>query len=106
VYIYHVSQILIVATPKVGIMIAAAPLSHDIAMASTNRGELPTGSISVPGIPTAEEASPGVHQLTIESQGDAAEVTIQQVAPLVVVLTGATFLNASTVKQVSMVGHF
>ena len=32
---------------------------------------------------------------TVESRGDTKEVTIRQVAPLVLILTGATFLNVS-----------
>lgn len=32
---------------------------------------------------------------TVESRGDAKEVTIRQVGPLVLILTGATFLNVT-----------
>ena len=97
--IEHISQSIIVATPKVGIMIAASSLGHDTAIASLNREYLPTGSILAPVTPTGEEVLPRVHQLTIESPGDAMEVTIRQAAPLVIVLTGATFLNACTLKR-------
>ena len=50
------------------------------------------GSVLVAGEGAVEESPPIVRHFTLESQK---EVTIRQVAPMVIVLTGATFLNAS-----------
>jgi hypothetical protein len=51
-----------------------------------------SGPIMVDGENALEESLPTVRQFTLEGQK---EVTIRQVAPLVLVLTGATFLNVS-----------
>jgi hypothetical protein len=85
---------------RVGIMTAAAPLGYDTAIAAQEEEKLPAGTIFVSATPAAEvantNASTCAHVFTTESHDDAKEVTIRQVAPLLMVLTGATFLNAST----------
>ena len=68
------------------------PIVHDERKDAPNNEMLAAGSILVAGEPVLEESPPIAHHFTVESQK---EVTIRQVAPLVIVLTGATFLNAS-----------
>jgi len=44
-----------------------------------------------------ELAPPSIRMSTVESRASTKEVTIRQVAPLVLILTGAIFLNASQI---------
>lgn len=68
--------------------IAAAPVGNDDEKPAGD----PAPAMFVANDSTAEEQPPITRHFTLESQK---EVTIRQVAPLVTVLTGATFLNAS-----------
>ena len=77
-------------------MTVAAPPSQNGPAIDSPHGEKPSSASSfIAGEATVEEP-PVVRQFTLQSQGGAKEVTVRQVAPLVLVLTGATFLNAST----------
>jgi hypothetical protein len=71
---------------------ATAPLGNDQKASSREGENTVSASMLATSEPVLEESPPIVRHLTLESQK---EVTIRQVAPLVIVLTGATFLNAS-----------
>ena len=75
--------------------VETAPVGNDEKRAVIDGEKGFPGSRLVTGEPAVEESSPIVRHFTLESQK---EVTIRQVAPLVIVLTGATFLNASTAR--------
>ena len=75
-------------------MIAAtAPIGNDEKKSAFDGEKDAPASMLVADDSAVEESPPIVRHFTVESQK---EVTIRQVAPLVIVLTGATFLNAST----------
>jgi hypothetical protein len=71
--------------------IAPAPLGNDEKQSASDGEKNAPASMLVAG--DADVDPPIARHFTLSSQK---EVTIRQVAPLVVVLTGATFLNAST----------
>lgn len=81
--------------------IAAAPVGIDDKKCAPDGEKDAPASILVAGDSTVEESPPIVRHFTLESQK---EVTIRQVAPLVIVLTGATFLNASNSPPTIQVG--
>ena len=68
------------------------PLGTENKTSALDEGNIASGSIVVGEESGFEESPPIVRHFTLESQK---EVTIRQVAPLVVILTGATFLNVS-----------
>jgi hypothetical protein len=69
------------------------PLGNENKTSVLDGGNIASGSNVVGGGSGVEESPPIVRHFTLESQK---EVTIRQVAPLVFILTGANFLNAST----------
>jgi hypothetical protein len=70
----------------------ALTLSSDKETAVTAQDSEPPTTLVAPEIAVVEELSPlSLH----ESQGVVAEATFRAVAPLVIVLTFATFLNVS-----------
>jgi hypothetical protein len=76
--------------------VEAAPVGNDEKKAAVDGEKGSLGSRLVTGEAAVEESPPIIRHFTLESQK---EVTIRQVAPLVMVLTGATFLNASTSRR-------
>ena len=75
--------------------VETAPVGNDETKAAVDGEKGFPSSRLVTGEAVVGESSPIVRHFTLESQK---EVTIRQVAPLVIVLTGATFLNASTAR--------
>ena len=71
-------------------ILESASLGNEIEISSCKGGKNIAALVAGDGV---VESPPVVRQFTLESQK---EVTIRQVVPLVLVLTGATFLNASS----------
>jgi hypothetical protein len=71
-------------------ILAAAPLGNDQKDATAEAEKNTSGSNMLGDEAIVEESPSIVRHFTLESEK---EVTIRQVAPLVMVLTGATFLN-------------
>lgn len=72
--------------------VASTPAGDDKNDSSHKGDKDAPGPVLVAGEDAVEESPPIARHFTLESQK---EVTIRQVAPMVIVLTGATFLNAS-----------
>ena len=70
---------------------AAAPLGNDRNNPTADTEKNTSGSVVLGDEGIVEESPPIARHFTPASEK---EVTIRQVAPLVMVLTGATFLNA------------
>jgi hypothetical protein len=68
----------------------STPLGNANDASALDRENDASGSVLAAGDSVVEESPPIVRHFTLESQK---EVTIRQVAPLVLILTGATFLN-------------
>jgi len=79
----------------------AVPSGQDekVAMPTNETKHLPS-SDPITGEPTADESPPITRHFTLQSEK---EVTIRQVAPLVMVLTGATFLNTISAQSVVII---
>lgn len=73
-------------------VLGPTPLGNDNVTSAPDGEKIASGSILVTGDGAVEESPPVARHFTLESQK---EVTIRQVAPLVLILTGATFLNVS-----------
>jgi hypothetical protein len=67
-------------------------MSHDIPIEELKE---PAGLVSPEKSLVQELAPPSIRMSNVDSRGDAKVVTIRQAAPLVLILTGATILNAS-----------
>ncbi|TVY41815.1 putative MFS-type transporter [Lachnellula subtilissima] len=72
-------------------------MSHVIAI---EEPKAPAGLVSLETSLMQDLPPPSVRINTVESRGDAKEVTIRQVGPLVLILTGATFLNTLSLQAV------
>jgi hypothetical protein len=67
-------------------------MNHDIPIEKLK----PAAGLEAPEEGLVQElASPSIRLSTVDTRASGKEVTIRQVAPLVLILTGATFLNAS-----------
>jgi hypothetical protein len=67
-------------------------MNHDIPIEKLK----PAAEAQIPEEGLVQElAPPSIRLSTVDTRTSAKEVTIRQVAPLVLILTGATFLNAS-----------